>query len=181
MSYAYFYDISSLSFICLSFPLVYVHFMRSGTLRTCWLPLVQEKFFLKIRDHYFWDVMLSRIDWKLDWSAQLGTRPHFFVTALRLPEVNHICICPDVSKPIRAKRGKWKILNRLCRSLAFVKVFSIYFNNIILWWIFGVISNCQTNGIFFFFPFSLLVKMWIWWFVLQTKTPVSLLATVNIS
>lgn len=81
----------------------------------------------------FWDVTFSRIQWKSGSNTQLRAEPHLFETAQRLPEANHICTCPNVSKPIRAISWKWKILKTLSWAFAFFKELMIYFNKITLW------------------------------------------------
>lgn len=82
----------------------------------------------KIREHPSGNAI--RIQRKLRRSAQLGARPQLFVTAVGLPEANHICTCPNVSKPKEVGQGggEWKTLKRLPRSFAFFEEFTIYFN-----------------------------------------------------
>lgn len=123
-----FYDISSLPFICLSFPL-----KSSGTLHTCcWLPSVAEHFALNSNASLLGcDIFKDSVEIRKQHTSR--AEPHSFVTARRLPEANHICTCPNVSKPIHAKSGKWKILKTLPWSFAFFKEFMIYFNKITLW------------------------------------------------
>lgn len=177
-----FYDVSSLPFICLSFPL-----KTSGTLHTCcWLPSVAEEFALNLNASLFGcDIFKDSVEIRKQRTAHRA-KPHLFVTARRLPEANHICTCPNVSKPICAKKkkkGKWKILKTLPWSFSFFKEFVIYINKITLWCkyllSFPAVKLMAFN--LFFFLVSLLVEMLAWWFILHTKTLVSLLLNVNMN
>lgn len=114
------------------------------------LVTIPCRIFCKNREHPFRDVI--RIQRKLGRSAQLGARPQLFVTAVGLPEANHICTCPNVSKPIRAKKksvgvggGSGKLFKDSQDHLPFLKNSRSTSIRLYRGKYFGVISSCPTN------------------------------------